>query len=97
VPAVVETGIWQNQQYLLLEWLEAAPPAQGYWERFGAALAYMHAKPQTSFGWPSNNFIGSLPQVNSAHFHFLGSGNTFGKKWGIGKGVFEFVITGRIA
>lgn len=72
VPAVVDNGIWQNRQYLVLEWLEIASPAPNYWEHFGRQLAMMHKLPQNSFGWHTNNYIGSLPQINTPHKHWHG-------------------------
>lgn len=51
---------------LALEWLELAPPDDGFGARFGAALARLHAQPPqpASFGWYCDNFIGATPQRN---------------------------------
>ncbi len=67
IPGVIKSGIAEQQQYLLLEWIEPGKPKKDSWENFGAALAAMHQQPQAYFGWPVNNYIGSLPQNNSKH------------------------------
>lgn len=51
VPQVIAVG--KDQQYgafLLLEWVEAAPKAHGFWETFGRSLARMHQAPASRFG-----------------------------------------------
>lgn len=67
VPSVIKHGIAGQQQYLLLEWIEQGKPKTNSWESFGAALATMHQQSQPYFGWPVNNYIGSLPQYNAKH------------------------------
>ena len=42
VPEVLETGICENQSYLVMEYLEAAPEKKDFWECFGRQLAAMH-------------------------------------------------------
>ena len=67
VPVVVKFDVVQQQQYLLLEWIEAGKPKVNFWESFGAALATMHRQSQVYYGWEEDNYIGSLPQYNSKH------------------------------
>jgi protein-ribulosamine 3-kinase len=54
---------------LALEWLEFTRPDEGFGERFGRAMAALHAHPcplePASFGWRSDNFIGATPQRNT--------------------------------
>lgn len=51
---------------LLLEWLEPAAPTPGAWRSLGAALARLHRAPAgEAAGWPSDNYIGPLPQANA--------------------------------
>ena len=54
---------------LALEWLELVPPDTGFGERFGRALAALHAAPcplqPPAFGWRRDNFIGATPQGNT--------------------------------
>lgn len=65
VPQVIQTGIVQTTQYLLLEWIERTTPDERYWENMGKQLAAMHAQPQPTAGWKTNNYIGSIPQFNN--------------------------------
>ncbi len=65
IPAVIKHGIVNNQQYLLLEWIESGSIKPGFWKGFGAGLAQLHRKKQEYFGWDTNNYIGSLVQNNS--------------------------------
>ena len=68
VPQVIAVG--KDQQYgafLLLEWVEAAPKAHGFWETFGRSLARMHQAPASRFGWEKDNYIGASPQINTPH------------------------------
>ena len=68
VPQVIAVG--KDQQYgafLLLEWVEAAPKAHGFWETFGRSLARMHRVPADHFGWEKDNYIGASPQINTQH------------------------------
>jgi protein-ribulosamine 3-kinase len=62
VPRVIEL----RSGALVLERLEFAPPDTGFGERFGRALAALHAVPFAEpYGWPCDNFIGATPQVNT--------------------------------
>lgn len=52
VPGVIATGRDDRfGTFLLLEWVEAAPKAHGFWETFGRSLARMHQAPASRFGW----------------------------------------------
>ncbi|MEO6722445.1 MAG: fructosamine kinase family protein [Ferruginibacter sp.] len=67
IPAVIRYGKTDRQQYLLLEWLEKGSPANDCWEKFGSGLATLHQQGQPYFGWPEDNYIGSLHQLNTVH------------------------------
>ena len=67
IPQVIRAGESDDQQYLLLEWLEKAGPANDMWEKFGQRLAAMHQQPQQYFGLNEDNYIGSLQQINTPH------------------------------
>lgn len=52
--------------WLLMEWLEPGNISDNGWETLGQALAQFHQQQRArSFGWPHDNFIGSLPQSNA--------------------------------
>ncbi|MBC7888358.1 MAG: fructosamine kinase family protein, partial [Ferruginibacter sp.] len=67
VPRVIKSGIVQQEQYLLLEWLERGNPGKDFWQNFGAGLSMLHQKTSSFFGWGEDNFIGSLVQRNQQH------------------------------
>ncbi len=59
IPEVLEVG----RDFLLLEWLEPAPPAPDHDQRLGRGLAEMHRVCGPP-GLERNNFVGTLPQDN---------------------------------
>lgn len=71
VPAVLGIGTDQNTAFLLMEYLEAAPEIDGYWEVFGRELAALHRADTRHitengrFGFFADNFIGATPQKNT--------------------------------
>ena len=70
VPEVIAHG--EEPAFLLLEYVEPGQPGPGYAERLGAGLAALHRAGARGpddcarWGWPRDNFIGSLPQANDA-------------------------------
>ena len=71
-PAVL--GVVTDDRYgafLLLEWIEAAPRKQDYWESFGRRLAALHEWDTSNligngiFGFPHDNYIGAGEQINA--------------------------------
>ncbi len=67
IPQVIKSGLADQHQYLLLEWIETGNADKNAWERFGIALANLHQQPQPYFGWEDNNYIGSLTQFNAKY------------------------------
>ncbi len=67
VPGVIRSGVVGKEQYLLMQWLEKGSAQSDFWEKFGNGLALLHKREQASFGWPDDNYIGSLPQRNTGH------------------------------
>jgi fructosamine-3-kinase len=67
IPQVIKHGSCNDQQYLLLEWVEKGSPKKDMWENFGSGLAMMHKQPQEYFGLDEDNYIGSLDQNNDPH------------------------------
>lgn len=67
IPNVIKCGAIEQQQYLLLEWIESGTPQKDFWEKFGEGLGLMHKKPQSFFGWEEDNYIGSLQQHNDKY------------------------------
>ncbi len=60
VPATYLAG----RDFLLLEDLMPADPAEDYWPEFGRRLAALHNRVGSRFGFSADNYIGSNPQPN---------------------------------
>ena len=82
VPKAYGIGTDQAQgiSFLLMEYLEAAPRINGYWETFGRELALLHqadcsgfakAERDLPFGFESDNYIGATPQTNTPKANWL--------------------------
>jgi len=67
IPQVIKHGNYNDQQYLILEWLEKGAPKKDMWENFGRGLTMMHRQQQGYFGLNEDNYIGSLNQNNHPH------------------------------
>ncbi len=65
IPRVVAQHVSNGVDFLVLEWIEAAPEVPGYWEQFGQRLAALHRNTSPTFGLEKDNYIGSLPQRNT--------------------------------
>lgn len=64
VPEVIEVGLAASQQYMVMQFIESAAEANGYWEQFGAELAHMHRSSADLFGLEYDNYMGSMVQYN---------------------------------
>ena len=64
IPTVIAYGEIQDQQYLILEWLEKSSPSSNFWQQFAEGLVQLHKTTHTHFGFLSSNYIGSLVQEN---------------------------------
>lgn len=62
VPETFGYGDLSQGAYLLMEWIE---PGEGDQRELAAALAELHRQSAATFGWPTDNYIGILPQVNA--------------------------------
>lgn len=63
IPNVYFNGEHQGFSYLLMEWMDLS--SNGDWREFGISLAGLHSHTDQRFGLDHNNYIGSLPQVNT--------------------------------
>lgn len=73
-PRLPRPLLW-GSTFLLLEDLQAAPPASDYWERLGRELAGLHGHQSEKFGFDADNYLGLTPQPNdwtSDGFTFFG-------------------------
>jgi fructosamine-3-kinase len=65
IPKVIALSEDPNPQFLIIEYIEQGTPINGYYERFGQALAAMHSTTQDRYGLDHDNFIGSTEQSNT--------------------------------
>lgn len=65
IPEVLGYGKIEGKNYLLMDYMESAPPKNDYWKHFGIALADLHRNNTADkYGLDHNNYIGKLPQPN---------------------------------
>ncbi len=64
VPEVFVTGEEDSLAYLILEYKNSSNKKPGFWEDFGNQMADLHKISADQFGFPLDNYIGSLPQYN---------------------------------
>lgn len=65
VPQVIGFGKLEDQNFLLMEWVEESIHHGQYWQQLGEGLAQLHAHSQREYGLSYSNYIASLPQINS--------------------------------
>ena len=77
VPLIYEFGIDDGYSFLLMEYIDSARPAGGFWEKLGAGLAGMHKADTSAFvrsgryGLDKDNYIGAGYQKNTAKDSFI--------------------------
>lgn len=64
-PEVIACTTINDQQILLLEWIESGQKTPAFFKRFGEQLARLHHHTSENFGWTDDNYMGSVPQQNS--------------------------------
>lgn len=64
VPSVRYYGTWEDDQLLILEWIEQGLRTESFWVRFGEELANLHQCTDSHFGFAYDNYMGALPQKN---------------------------------
>lgn len=65
IPSIIFYETADNYQLLLLEWIEAGIRNESFWKKFGEQLAQLHIISAEHFGFPEDNYMGSLPQENT--------------------------------
>ncbi|MES1215109.1 MAG: fructosamine kinase family protein [Bacteroidota bacterium] len=69
-PEIIACGNVEDQQLLLLEWIEGGLKTAEFWKEFGKQLAALHRQTWSTtegeplFGFTEDNYMGALPQVN---------------------------------
>lgn len=64
-PRVIRLSKMETGGCLLMEYIESKSPAQKDMVQLGRKLSGLHAVKAASFGWKTDNFIGTLPQYNT--------------------------------
>lgn len=67
IPSVIAVLFDGKNAGLLMEHIETGYRADGFWKKFGTALAELHRQSAEQYGLDHDNFIGSLPQSNNHH------------------------------
>lgn len=66
IPEVIDTFAIEDKEVLVLEFIEAGTPHYDFWREFGQKLADLHQHSNNYFGLSFDNYVGSLPQQNTA-------------------------------
>ncbi|MFD1256700.1 fructosamine kinase family protein [Mucilaginibacter terrae] len=65
VPKVILLDNYEDDSFLVLEWIESMRPTPDASRLLGRQLAAMHSHTAKQFGFPQDNYMGSLIQSNS--------------------------------
>jgi len=64
VPKPILIGKSGIYDFIILEWVDFSSASNTYWEKLAKMLVSIHKKGNSHYGLDSNNYIGSLEQVN---------------------------------
>ena len=67
VPQIILLNDFENDSFLILEWVESVRPTAAASVALGRQLAAMHRHTDNAFGFHENNYMGSIPQSNRKH------------------------------
>ncbi|HRN55725.1 MAG TPA: fructosamine kinase family protein [Agriterribacter sp.] len=67
IPRPLFNGKFNQQIFLVIEYIDPGRPAPDFWESFGRSLAQLHYNSAPQFGLHYNNYIGKLTQSNRQH------------------------------
>jgi fructosamine-3-kinase len=67
IPEILFNTAFENDSFLLMEFIRKGARKPDFFEEFGRLLAAMHRKNNEKFGLDHDNYIGSLPQSNKQH------------------------------
>lgn len=69
-PKVIYEGVYLNDIFLVLEWVESGNKTASFWQNFAEQLAHLHQQSNSQFGLDHSNFMGSLIQNNTQFNNF---------------------------
>jgi protein-ribulosamine 3-kinase len=64
-PAGVQAFDIGDKQFLVMDWIEEGNRNEVFWTAFGEELAKLHQVHADQFGLDDDNYMGSVPQINS--------------------------------
>lgn len=64
LPELINIAQTGDTSLFVMEYLTTSEPTEQFWEQFGKSLADLHRTSSATFGYSSDNIIGSLPQKN---------------------------------
>jgi fructosamine-3-kinase len=70
-PSVIDVGSFENNSYLLMDFIESKSPSNKDMALLGKQIANLHLNKSKTFGFNTDNFIGTLPQSNTTHQNWL--------------------------
>ena len=71
VPGVINYFQTDNQQVLLLEWINEGERTENFWKSFGQQLANLHQVTNNFFGLNEDNYMGSVCQSNQPNTSWI--------------------------
>lgn len=71
VPSPILAGTTETHAFLAMEYIELGGSSDRAEAALGEQLAAMHQCTATQFGWDQDNTIGSTPQQNQQHDHWI--------------------------
>ncbi|RYF81550.1 MAG: ketosamine-3-kinase, partial [Chitinophagaceae bacterium] len=66
-PSVIDCFENDDEQVLLMEWIQEGERTESFWKIFGQQLAAVDQISSESFGLDDDNYMGSIPQSNRKH------------------------------
>lgn len=71
VPNVIDCFEANDQQVLILEWINEGERTETFWKNFGEQLAALHQVSNENFGLNEDNYMGSVPQSNQLSSNWI--------------------------
>ncbi|MCH7413445.1 fructosamine kinase family protein [Belliella sp. R4-6] len=65
IPTVINFGHVDENNFLLMDWVDSRSRTPKYWEKLGVGVAQLHMHSQSKFGLNNSNYISSLIQSNA--------------------------------
>ncbi len=65
IPDVIYQDKTEEHSFLLLNWIDYGRRPAFFWQKLGSSVAALHKESVSQFGWDEDNYIGSLPQINT--------------------------------